>query len=479
MKNKSLTKNFIYNVILTVLTIIFPLITYPYVTRVLGADGLGKVNFAISIVSYFALLAALGIPTYGIREIAKCRDDKEKLSKTFSEIFLINSISTAIFTAIYFIMIFSVGYFAQERNLFIVMGLTIVFNLINVDWLFQGFEEYKYITIRSIIFKVLSIIIMFLTVKSEGDYVIYGAIGIIAVSGSSIVNIIHSRKVVKFTLKDLSLKKHFKYILTIFFMSVSINIYTNLDSTMLGFMAGDKQVGYYSNAMKVNRMVISVITSLGAVLLPRLSYYIEKNEMDKFNQITKKSINFVFLVAIPSCVGLFILAPNIIRAFSGTKFIESIPMMMINVPVILFVAIANITSMQILLPFGKERTIATIVTISAVVNLISNLIMIPLFQGRGAAFSSALAEFVGVALQIVACKEYILKPILDKTNAKYLIGSVIVAIISIVSANVFKNDFVVIAVSIIASGLAYLGIMILFKDEVVDLILCKLKLKNV
>lgn len=477
--NKSITKNFIYNVTLTVLTIIFPIITYPYVTRVLGPDGLGKVNFAISVVSYFALLAALGIPTYGIREIAKCRDDKEKLSKTFSEIFLINTISTIIFGVIYFVIILFTGYFAQERILFIVMGLTIIFNLINVDWLFQGFEEYKFITIRSIIFKVISIIIMFLTVKTKSDYIVYGAIGIIAVSGSSIVNIFHSRKFVKFTLKDLSLKRHMKYIMAIFFMSVSINIYTNLDTTMLGFISSKEEVGFYSAAMKINRMVISVITSLGAVLLPRLSYYIERNEMDKFNEITKKSIRFVFLVAFPACVGLFILAPEIILAFSGNDYLASIPMMRINIPVILFVAIANITSMQILLPLGKEKTIATIVAISAVVNLMSNLIMIPLFQGRGAAFSSALAEFVGVALQIIVCKEYILKPIFDKANLKYILGSIVVAAISLVTTHVFKNDFIVIIVSVVVAGLAYLGIMLLLKDEMVDLILCKLKLKNV
>lgn len=477
MENKpSITKNYIYNITLTILNMIFPLITFPYVTRVLGADGIGKVAFANSIVNYFVMFAGLGIPVYGIREIAKVRNDKIAVDKIFSEIVIINFISTFIFSAIYYFSIFSNKLTIYKNNefLFVIVGLILILNFINIDWLYQGFEQYKYITFRSLIFKVLSLVLLFITVRIKGDYVKYAALAIIAQSGSNILNIINCRKLVSFNIKNIDLKKHIRPIIIIFFMGIAINVYNNLDSTILGVISGDVYVGYYTAAVKINRMVISVITSLGVVLLPRLSYYIE-NDRKQFDNLLNNSIQYVLFITIPSCVGLFLLAPNIISLFSGSEFIPAISAMRINIPVILFVAIANVTSLQILLPLKKEKQVMITNIIAAVLNVILNMIFIPKYQQNGAAFSSAVSEFVVTILQIYLCKDYILSKLANKKNLRYIIGSIII-IIEIMIINLLNLNYMInMLISIVIAASTYLIYLIFIKDEIVIYIVNKIK----
>lgn len=475
---KSIVKNYLYNVTLTILNVIFPIITFPYISRVLGVAGVGKVNFATSIVNYFILLASLGIPVYGIREISKVRDNKKRSSLVFSEIYTINFISTVIFTFIYYSMILISPSFEGQRILLSIMGLLVVFNLFNIDWLYQGFEDYKYITIRSLLFKIASIIAMFLLVKNREDYITYAFITVVALAGSNVLNILRANIYVKFSIKDINLKRHLKQVMIIFFMGVSINIYNNLDATMLGFMAGDKAVGYYAAATKINRMVINIVTSLGVVLLPRLSYYIENKQIEEFNVVIKKSVNFIFFIGLPACTGLFLLAPNIIEIFSGNEFIPAIITMKINIPVILFVAISNITSLQILLPQKKEKEVAIAVSIAALTNFVSNLFLIPIMNENGAALASTIAELVGMLIQIYYCKQLILDAILDFNKIKYVIGCLLIVITVNIIKIFISNSIALILTSIIFGGLIYLMMMILFKDELTILILGKLKLKN-
>lgn len=473
---KSIFKNYLYNVSLTILNIIFPIITFPYISRVLGAAGVGKVNFATSIVNYFLLLASLGIPVYGIREISKVRDNRKDASKVYSEIYSINLLSTILFSTIYYSMILLVPYFKEQRLLFVVMGLLVILNLFNIDWLYQGFEDYKYITIRSLVFKLASIVAMFLLVKGRSDYVIYAAITVIALGGANIVNIFRAKRYVNFTIKGINLKRHYKQVLIIFFMGVAINVYNNLDSTMLGFISGDESVGYYSAATKINRMVINVVTSLGVVLLPRLSYYIESKEIEEFNKIIKKSINFIFFIGLPACTGLYLLAPSIIRIFSGEEFIPAITTMRINIPVILFVAIANITSVQILLPLKREKEVAIAVSFAAVLNFCMNFVMIHTMKENGAALASTLAEFIGMSIQIFYCRSYISKDIFTLDKFKYILGSIlIIAIVTIVKIFVM-NDFILIIISIIMGGIGYFILMLLLKDEFISMILKKINI---
>ena len=473
---KSLVKNYLYNVSLALLNILFPLITFPYIARVLGAEGVGKINYANSIVNYFLLLASLGIPVYGVREIAKVRNNRKKVSTVFSEIFTINLCSTILFTVIYYVMILNSPLFMKEKILFSVIGILLVLNIFNLDWLYQGFEEYRYITIRSVIFKVLSIIVMFMLIKGKGDYVNYALITVIALSGANILNGIKCRKYVDYSLKNINLKRHFKPVVIIFFMGLAINIYNNLDSTMLGLISGNESVGYYTAAVKINRMVINVVTSLGVVLLPRLSYYIEQNQFDEFKKIIVRSINFIYLIGLPSCVGLYMLAPSIIRLFSGSEFIPAIDTMRISIPIILFVSIANITSVQILLPLKKEKQVMMSVIFAALINLALNYILIPLYKQNGAAAASVVAECLCMVIQIWYCRKLLNHNLFGKDKIKYFVGAGTVLILLYGLNKIIFNDVILVVVSICACSIAYFIVMLFTKEETTLFLLRKFKL---
>lgn len=470
---KSIVKNYIYNLLLTILNIIFPLITFPYISRILGATGVGKINFANSLVNYFVLFAALGIPVYAVREISKVRESRKEASKVFSEIFIINFVSTTIFSIVYYTTIFFLPYFEEDLLLYSIMGLLIIFNYIGIDWLYQGFEDYKYITIRSLIMKSLSIVAIFFLVSNKSDYVMYGLISVIAISGSNVLNIFRVKKYVEFTIKDLRFKRHFKQVLFIFFMGVSINIYNNLDSTMLGFMSGDVYVGYYSVAIKINRIALTIVTSLGVVLLPRLSYYIEKKNYEAYNEIIKKSIDFIFVIALPMCTGLILLAPSIINVFSGSEFANAIPTMIINVPLILFGAITNLTSLQILLPLKKEKENAISVTVAALSNFSLNLILIPSMQANGAALASTLAYLVDLCVQLYFCKKYMGIKLLRRKHLIYAAGCLLITGIVLGLKIVIKNDFLLVFVSAAISSMVYFIWIFLLDRDMAKLVLKK------
>ena len=276
-QQKSIKLNFIMNAILTMSSFIFPLITFPYVSRVLLPIGTGKVSLATSIIAYFSMFAQLGIPTYGIRACAKVRDDKEKLTKTVQEIFLINLIMGMISYAVFFMVLFTIPKIHAEKELYLVISSTIFFNMIGMEWLYKAMEQYTYITIRSIIFKFVALILMFFVVHTQEDYVLYGGITILAAVGSNIFNFLNVHKYISMRpVGNYNLAQHMPPILTFFAMTIATTIYTNLDIVMLGFIKTDIDVGYYNAAVRIKTILVSIVTSLGTVLLPRASYYIEQ-----------------------------------------------------------------------------------------------------------------------------------------------------------------------------------------------------------
>ena len=300
MKQKSLKLNFIMNAILTMSTFIFPLITFPYVSRILQPEGTGKVAMATSVITYFNMFAQLGIPTYGIRAAAKVRDNKEELTRLAHELLFINLVMSALAYLVLAISLKTVPKFAQERELYIIVSFTIILSAIGMEWLYKGLEQYVYITVRSIIFKFIAVAAMFMLVHQKSDYVIYGGISIFAASASNVMNFINAHRYIG--LKPVGgyhLRRHMKAIMVFFAMSCATLIYTNLDIFMLGFMTNDVEVGYYNAAVRIKTILVAIVTSLGAVLLPRCSYYIEHGLFDEFSRISKKALRFVFLLASP------------------------------------------------------------------------------------------------------------------------------------------------------------------------------------
>ncbi len=407
MIKKSLKKNALLNMIKTIMGLIFPLITFPYASRVLQPAGLGKVNFAHSIISYFSMIAALGISTYGVREAAKLRNDKIALTIFVKEILSINMISTFVAYLLLAFSIFLLPYFSEYRNLLIVCSGTILFVTLGMDWLYTALEEFSYITIRSIFFQLISLVLLFAVVHNQDDYLKYAAIGVVSSVGSNICNFIHSRKYIDFTQKyKKNLHKHIKPIFTLFAMSVAVSIYTALDTTMLGFIASNEQVGFYTVATRINKIVISVITAASAVLLPRLSYYISQHNEEQFFELSAKALNLILLLSIPCAVGLSLVARPAVLLLSGNKYEPAILTMQIMNPIIVAIALSGLIGIQIFMPLGKERITLVSVIFGALVNFCLNMFLIKKYGAFGAGVATVCAESSVTIFQLIFARKY-------------------------------------------------------------------------
>lgn len=401
----SIKKNLVMNTILTMSSFLFPLITFPYVSRILLPVGTGKVSFATSLISYFNMLAQLGVPTYGIRACAKARDDREKLTRTAHELLIINLAMSCFSYLLLIIGLLFIPRLREDRSLYLIVSLTIILNAIGMEWLYKALEQYSYITIRSMIFKVISLTVMFLMVHHQEDYVIYGGITILASSASNIMNLFNVRRYIAIRpIGKYHPMRHMKAVAVFFAMACSTTIYTNLDTVMLGFMKTDTDVGYYNAAVRIKTILVSIVTSLGTVLLPRMSYYIEHEQFRKFYKVSRKSLNFVILLAAPLVLYFIAFARHGIYFLSGTAYEGAVIPMQIIMPTVLLIGVTNILGIQILVPLGKEKTVLKSEIAGAVIDLILNLILIPHMSSSGAAIGTLIAETVVLIVQYVGLR---------------------------------------------------------------------------
>ena len=479
-KEKSLKKNFC---ILTMSQFIFPLITFPYVSRILLAEGTGKVSFATSIISYFAMFAQLGIPTYGIRACAQVRNDKKKLSKTAQEIFIINIIMSILAYIVFFIALCNVPRLKDEKTLLIIVSATIFFNAIGMEWLYKALEQYTYITIRSVIFKFIALIAMFLLIHQQSDYIIYGAISIFASSASNIFNFFNVHKYISLRpVGEYNFKQHLKAVSVFFALSCAATIYVNLDTVMLGFMKTNVDVGYYNAAVKIKTILVSIVTSLGTVLLPRASYYVEHGLKEDFYRITKKAINFMFLVATPLMLYFMFFAKEGIFFLSGNTYGGAIVPMQIIMPTLFFIGLTNIMGMQILVPLGKENIVLYSEIVGAVVDLAINYILIPKYASAGAAIGTLVAEIAVWIVQYI----YLRKQIKDAyKNVRYgilILALFLGSIASLWVKKVFSGSFIVLLNSAILFFGVYFIVLTIAKEPLIyqieEGLLTKLKKKG-
>lgn len=436
MKIRSVKFNFIMNFIMTASSIIFPLITAPYIFRTLQPTGSGKVDSASAIITYFMMFASLGIPTYGIRTCAKVRDDKEKLSKTVQELMIINAVSMLISYTAFLVMLAVVPELAEEKVLLLINSISMVLNVIGVTWFYNAIEQYAYITACSLVFKVISILMMFLWVKTPEDYIKYGAITVFAGSASYVLNFWNLRKYISFKKTGpYDFKQHIKPILIFFATTAAISVYTNLDIVMLRFMKGNTEVGYYTAAIKVKTLLVSLITSLGTVLLPRLSFYIEKGEKEAFHKMVVKAFNFVLIIGLSVTLYFTFMARESILLLAGDQFEASILPMQILMPAVLFIGLSNITGIQILTPQGYENKVVYSIVWGAVLDFILNMFLIEKYGAAGAAFATLLAEFVVLAVQCIYLRK-MLAVLMKKLSIRKNIIAAVLASIAVIAVKI-------------------------------------------
>lgn len=404
----SVKHNAVVNAILSVANIIFPLITFPYVSRVLLVEANGQLSFVSSVVNYFSLFATLGLSTYGIKACARVKDDRKKLSKTVQELIMINAVTTLIATLALIFAVASIPKFRDEWLLFFIYSWGMILNVVGLNWLYTAMEDYDYITTRSIAFKCIGIILMLIFVHSPDDCYKYAAITIFSTVGGNILNIIHSKKYIDFKpVGNYKPRKHLMPTLAMFSTYLAVNVYSSLDNVMLGIIYNNYEVGIYAAAVKIRTVLTTLITSLGNVLLPRLSYYVAQERWEEFRVLLKKTYKTIIMIAIPMMVYFMLAAKQSIIFISGDAYLDAVRPMCILMPIMLISSLSNITGMQILIPTGGEWKFAISVTIGAVVDLILNMIFIPQYGATGAAIGTLFAELSQFAMQLYFTKNYL------------------------------------------------------------------------
>lgn len=470
---KSLGTNAILNSIRQFLNVIFPLITFPYTARVLSVNSIGIYNFSSNYASYFLLLASLGISTYAVREGAQYREDYEKISIFSSQIFTINIISTVVSYCVLATTLILFPFFQKYALCIIVFSLQIIFTTIGTEWIYTIYEDFTYITIRSILFKIVSIIFLFIFVRKPNDFLQYAGVTVFASVGSNILNYVHAKSIVKIKIikKITPLKKHIKPIFTIFFSTIAVNIYVASDTTILGFIKGDHAVGIYSVASKIYGIIAPFLASMLIVTVPRLAMFFGKKEFKEYKAVLGSVIKVMITILFPSAIGMILLAPEIVTIISGKKYLAAVTPLRFLAIALIFSLLNTIVSECVMIPAHEEKKLLKANIIAATVNLVSNLALMPFFSFNAAAVTTIMSEFTSLSINTftvkkmmysVAKSEQLLKGVIQAT-----IGCIPIVIICLLVKQMIYSVLLRFFIAIVSSVVAYACILLLMKNDAI------------
>lgn len=401
-----MTKNFLYTVLLSLVNLLFPLLSFPYASHILGPEGIGSVQMAVSLGQYFALFAALGIPIYGITEIARHRDDPEQLARSFSELSLIFLGASILLSIVYLIVISTIPFFEQHYRLFLLAGTLVLLSFSYTDWFFSGLEAFKTITLRSVIIKVVALLLLIILVKTKADRIEYLFVVIFSILGNQLLSLVMCFRKTRFTLKGIRLRRHFQPLFYLFSTTLAASIYTMLDTVLLGFLSDDLSVGLYAAAVKLVKLTIPIVTAMGVILIPLITRHFHQNNQQELRALLDQSFRFLMFFSIPVCAGLTLLAPECIFLFSGHEFAEAVPVMRIVAWLPLLIGLGHFYCFQILLPAGKPRQIFYAVLTGALTCLLLNWLLVPTLKSVGAAIANITTEAVVTLLYIYYMRQF-------------------------------------------------------------------------
>lgn len=466
---KSVKANYLFNLINSASQLLFPLITFPYASRIMMADGIGQVNFFQSIISYISLFTCLGIPMYAIREVAKVRDNPEKMTRITVEILLLHAFLTLLGYMAVAVICLTVTKVQTDIPLFLLLSATIFFTAIGCEWFYQGIEDFKYVAIRGLLVKLLSVVLLFLFVKTKEDILWYGAYTVLGVLGGNIFNFIRLRKYLHRDVIDfraLHPLRHLKPALHVFALNVVISIYLQLNNVLLGFMKDAEAVGYFTAATKIMMITMSISSSLGAVIMPRTSNLIAEGRMDEFRILIQKSYDFVLALAMPLTVGLIFTSPSIILLLSGEGFAPAVLTSQIVASNILMVGLSGVMGIQVLYPFGKINIVILCTLIGAAVNVFFNVLLIPRYGHNGTAVAYMLAEVAVTVSMFLIGRKYIPIQFLKKQHLHYVGGGIVMGgvlyFISLLGLSIISTLITMICVGI----MVYIIVLLWLKDSI-------------
>ena len=463
---KSVKLNAILNVIKQMCSVLFPLITIPYVTRVLQADNLGKVNFSTSVISYFLLIAQMGITNYAIREGAKVRYDKEKLNKLSNEVYSINIITTLLSYILLFLCICLFRPLQNYKLLLIIQSATIICTTIGADWVNNIFEDFWSITIRTIFVQILSLILMFIFVHDSSDYIMYAITVVLAQCGALIINSYTIRKYIRLHICfSRDMLRHVKPILYLFFNNVAMTIYIN---------SGDSAVAIYYIATKIYGVVKNVINAIIVVALPKLSAYVETDKQS-YERLCGQIFSCIITILLPAVMGLFCCSSLIVRIIAGKEFVAgAMPLQILSIA-LLFAVIGGFNTLCIVIPNRKEKILLLATSLAAIVNIALNFILIKLWSYNGAAITTVIAEFIVCVITFIGMKQFINFVLSKRTIISVLLGCIYIAIACILSDKILNNDFMSLFFSVVLSVLGYVIILNILKNPLIMSIRTKFK----
>lgn len=467
ISNNRIAINAVLNTIRNILGIIFPLITFPYISRVLGVETLGIYNFSASVVSYFLLIAGLGISTYGIREGTQYRENKKDITRFVNEVFSINMISTVVS---YFLLITSLIFIEKLHNYrfaILILSIEIMATTLSVAWVCNIFEDFLFVTIRTLIIQLISLIFILAIVKKSDDLYKYIFIIVSANSGSSLLNFFYIRKKYckfKFVLK-IDWKKHFKPIMIIFFTSVAITLYVSFDTTMLGLMRSAYEVGLYGTAVKIYTILKNVLASFLMVLIPQFSLMFAKDRREESAILFSKVFNVLTAIMLPVAVGLFILSEDILILISGKEFIGAAESLRLLSIAILFSLYAYMYVQCVLIPMKKEHIVFKATVTSAIVNIGLNFMLIPMWGINATAATTIAAEAVTFVIVFIESRKYISLVKLKKDFISVIAGCVAIILVCIFTRHL-ESYILRIGVSSIVSAPIYFLVLIVLKNSI-------------
>lgn len=463
MSQKSIKKNYIYNLFYQILTLITPLITTPYISRILGADNIGMVSYAESIVSYFTLFATMGIPTYGQREVSYTQDSIEKRSLVFWNTKILGLFTSGISLILYLVFVFC----QPDPRIYLILIMNILIVSLDITWFFQGMEEFGKIVLRNIIVRVVNVAYIFFVIRSADDVYLYvfGYSFFILLSYASLWGLL-PKYIKKVNIQDLHPFRDIKIILSLFVPTIAIQVYTVLDKTMIGFITQNTfENGYYEQAIKISKMVLAVITALGTVMVPRIGHFFKKQNTKEVQRLIYRSYRFVWFLGVPLCFGLIMVSENFVPWFFGTGYEKVTSLLHILAFLILAIGISNVTGAQYLVPTKRQNALSVSVILGACTNFMMNLFLIPRYGSTGAAVASVVAEVVVTASQLYFVrKELSLFQIFREGIPYYIAGVLMSVVLHFVSLQLLPSILNT-AILVVSGALVYFCVLLVLRDE--------------
>ncbi len=462
MEKKSIKSNYIYNTAYQVLLLITPLITTPYLSRILGPDGVGKVSFAESIVAYFTLFATLGITTYGQREISYVQDDRIERTRIFWDAKCLQ-IVTSVMVLLAYVAFSSIQ---NERFLYLILSFNVLAVLVDVVWLFQGMEEFGKIVVRNVIFKILSIIYIFATVRTRDDILkyVFGSAFFLFLCNASLWGYV-PQYVNKPDFGSIKPFKDIKVVISLFIPTIAVQIYTVLDKTMIGVITNDVfENGYYEQAIKISKLVMTVVTSLGTVMIPRIGYHYGKGQDEIVRTFMYRGYRFVWFLGLPLCFGVIGTSPNFVPWFFGYGYEKVVPLLGILSFLIPAIGINNVTGMQYFIPTRRQNLLTMTVVAGACVNFISNMVLIPYLKSIGAAVASLAAEVTVALVQLYLVRGELSAWKVLKSSVNYVIASLAMYLVLLFIGGKLTSSITNTTVMVIVGAIVYFVVLILMRD---------------